>query len=69
MSDVFLLGFLSATLVSVSALKLALSGDTGRPQAYYEVPLETRINYAVMYLGLAAFLAIMSYELHEMIGR
>jgi hypothetical protein len=33
------------------------------------VPLETRINYAVMYLGLAAFLAIMSDELHESIGR
>jgi len=56
-------------IMAYPQLKLALSGDTGRPQAYYEVPLETRINYAVMYLGLAAFLAIMSYELHEMIGR
>ena len=50
-------------------LKLALSGDTSRPQAYYGVPLETRINYAVMDLGLAAFVAIMSYELHESICR
>lgn len=49
--------------------KLALSGATGRPQAYYEVPLETRIDHAVMALRLAAFLAIMSYGLHEMAGR
>jgi hypothetical protein len=49
--------------------KLALSGATGRPQAYYEVPLETRIDYAVMVLRLAAFLAIMGYEPHEMTGR
>jgi Zn-dependent protease len=49
-------------------LKLALSGDPNRPPAYYEVSNETRINYAVMYLGLAAFLAIMSYDLHTMLG-
>ena len=49
--------------------KLALSGDTSRPQAYYGVPLETRIDYAVMDLDLAAFVAIMSYELHESICR
>lgn len=50
-------------------LKLALSGDPDRPEAFYDVPRETRINYAVMYLGLAAFLAVMSYDLHQMIGR
>jgi hypothetical protein len=50
-------------------LKAALSGDHGRPPEYYQVPQEARINYAVMYLGLAGFLAIMSYELHGMIGR
>jgi Zn-dependent protease len=49
-------------------LKLAISGDPNRPPAYYDVAPDTRINYAVMYLGLAAFLAIMSYELHMMIG-
>jgi Zn-dependent protease len=49
-------------------LKLALSGAPNRPPAYYEVSNETRINYAVMYLGLAAFLAIMSYDLHTMLG-
>lgn len=56
-------------IMAYPQIKLALAGDPSRPQAYYDVPRETRINYAVMYLGLAAFLAIMSYELHEMLGR
>jgi len=29
------------------------------------VPLVKRVQYAGWYLGLAAFLAIMTYELHE----
>jgi Zn-dependent protease len=56
-------------IMAYPQIKLALAGDPSRPQAYYDVPRDTRINYAVMYLGLAAFLAIMSYELHEMLGR
>jgi len=32
---------------------------------YYTVALGKRMQYAVWYLGLAAFLAIMTYELHE----
>jgi Zn-dependent protease len=34
-------------------------------QRYYGVPLGKRIEYACWYLGLAAFLAVMCYELHE----
>jgi Zn-dependent protease len=34
-------------------------------QRYYTVPLAKRVQYGVWYLGLAAFLAIVSYELHE----
>ena len=34
-------------------------------QRYYGVPLRRRIQYAVWYLGLAAFTAIMTHELHE----
>jgi hypothetical protein len=33
------------------------------------MPRETRINYGVTYLGLAAFRAVMSYDAHELIGR
>jgi Zn-dependent protease len=50
-------------------LRAAFSGKHEHPPEYYSVSREARINYAVMYLGLAAFLAIMSYDLHEMIGR
>lgn len=50
-------------------IRLALTGDPSRPQAYYDVARDTRINYAVMYLGLAGFLAVMSYELHEALGK
>jgi Zn-dependent protease len=55
-------------ILAYPQVKLALSGDPGRPAAYYDVARDTRINYAVMYLGLAGFLAIMSYELHQMLG-
>ena len=48
--------------------KLLASGAQNRPPAYYAVARDTRINYAVMYLGLAAFLAVMSYDLHDMLG-
>ena len=51
----------------LTQIKLALSGNL-EGQPYYAVPLGTRIHYGVMYLGLAAFLAVMSYDLHEMIG-
>jgi Zn-dependent protease len=56
-------------ILAYPQIKAALSGNHDRPPEYYEVPREARINYAVMYLGLAAFLAIMSYDLHEMLGR
>ncbi|MGZ8383759.1 MAG: site-2 protease family protein [Nitrospira sp.] len=36
----------------------------GLPERYYDVPLATRISYGLYYLGLAAFLGIMSYETH-----
>lgn len=56
-------------ILAYPQIKAAFSGKYDRPPEYYTVPRETRLNYAIMYLGLAAFLAIMSYDLHEMIGR
>jgi Zn-dependent protease len=50
-------------------LKAALGkGGPEQPPGYYDVPPETRINYAVMYLGLVAFLALMSFALHDALG-
>lgn len=42
---------------------------TEAQQAYYETPLNTRINYGVLYLGLIIFLSMMVYLLHEQLGR
>ncbi len=39
------------------------------PSGYYDAPLELRLQYGACYLGLAAFLAIMCYELNEMLPR
>jgi Zn-dependent protease len=36
--------------------------------AYYGVPLQTKLEYGSLYLALTAYLCIMTYEVHEMIG-
>jgi Zn-dependent protease len=36
---------------------------------YYETPAATRYSYAAYYLGLTAFLSIMSYQLHQILPR
>lgn len=38
-------------------------------QVYYAVSIETRVSYAAVYLGLAAFLAIMCEQLHAELPR
>lgn len=35
--------------------------------AYYNAPAAVRLEYAAMYLGLAALLGIMTYKVHEML--
>lgn len=37
-------------------------------QAYYQVPAGKKWEYGLMYLGLAAFLALMAVDLHELLG-
>jgi hypothetical protein len=36
---------------------------------YYEASLNARINYGVLYLGMIAFLAMMTYSIHNELGR
>jgi Zn-dependent protease len=58
-------------ILALPQLKLALQKDGGasqQPEGYYEVDINVRVNYAVFYLGLAGFLAIMSYEMHQMLN-
>lgn len=40
-----------------------------QPEGYYKATVNERINYGVLYLGLVAYLAVMSYQLHEQLGR
>jgi len=42
--------------------------EAAMPAGYYEVPAPVRVRYAVWYLGLAAFLALMSHDVHERLG-
>jgi Zn-dependent protease len=48
-------------------IKQALWPDKHNPQpeGYYNATINERINYGVLYLGLVAYLALMSFKLHE----
>src|SRR5512142_2364680 len=55
-------------ILALPQLKAALQKDNGAadlPEGYYDTDVSTRVNYGVFYLGLACFLAIMSFELHQ----
>ncbi len=48
----------------------ALKGEDARPAEYYAAtPAGKRAEYALLYLGLIAFLAVMSHDLYRMLGR
>jgi len=55
-------------IMAYPQIKAAIWGNPNLPPNYYEVPRETRINYGVMYLGLVLFLALMSFDVHELIN-
>ena len=48
----------------------AIKHDPEDPQtaAYYNVPMETRVTYGAYYLLLVGYLAVMTHEVHEMLG-
>lgn len=46
-----------------------LRNGAGEQAGYYETPLNTRVNYGVLYLGLIIFLSMMTYSLHTELGR
>lgn len=60
---------LVALLAAPHVIK-AFKYDPQAPEniAYYQVALETRVTYAIYYLALATFLAVMSFQVHEMLG-
>jgi Zn-dependent protease len=51
-------------LLAVPQLLAAWRGQAPAP-GYYAVPVETRVEYGVMYLGLTALLALMTFSLHQ----
>ena len=59
---------LMAVLAAPHAWK-AIKFDPNAPenQAYYAVTPAKRLEYAVYYLGLAGFLALISYDVHELL--
>jgi Zn-dependent protease len=57
-------------ILSAPQVMKAFRYDPKAPEnvAYYGTSLETKIVYAVLYLRLAGYLAVMSYDVHGMIG-
>jgi Zn-dependent protease len=58
-------------ILAVPQLMKAWRYDPGAPEnvAYYGVSLQTRLEYGGAYLALAALLAVMTYDVHEMLSR
>jgi Zn-dependent protease len=57
-------------LIAILALPQLLStlrGQNTMPPQYYTVPMETRIHYGLWYLGLTAYLAIMTHDVHQLL--
>lgn len=61
---------LIVAIIAAPQLISAWRYDPHAPEnvAYYGVPLQTKLEYGGAYLGLAALLAVMTYDVHEMLG-
>ncbi len=57
---------LVALLAAPHVLKAVRGG--GEAPGYYATPAAKRIEYALLYLGLTAYLAVMSHDVHEMLA-
>jgi Zn-dependent protease len=60
-------------LLAYPQLKIAWQqfrhGNTNEETQYYNTPLNTRVYYGVLYLGMIVFLSMMTYTLHTELGR
>lgn len=54
-----------AILAAPQLMRAWRHGPDAEDAAYYQATPEQRLTYGAYYLGLAGFLAIMSYEVHE----
>jgi Zn-dependent protease len=57
-------------VLAMPQLVKAWKYDAKAPEnlAYYGVPLQTKLEYGGLYLGLTAYLCVMTFEVHEMLG-
>jgi len=57
-------------VAAIPALKKAwhFNKESAENRAYYSAPLEMKLEYGAFYLGLAAYLALMTEGTHAMIG-
>ncbi len=57
-------------IFSLPQIMKAWRYDPGAPEniAYYGVAAQTKLEYGAAYLALTGFLAVMTYELHEMLS-
>jgi len=60
---------LMAILAAPKVMEALRGFNSPEQRAYYLADAETRLTYALLYLGLAAFLAIMCHELHARLPR
>ena len=57
--------YLLIAILAWPKLRQAWNGTPQENAAYYDVPVQVRINYGICYLGLVAFLGAMTYSLHQ----
>ena len=55
-------------LLAAPHLWRGLRGEGGEAPGYYDTPPGKRVKYALLYLGLLAYLAVMTHEVHDMLS-
>ncbi len=61
--------FIIIALLALPSTWKAWKGGTAEHERYYDVPIEIRSQYALVYLALLVFLGMMTYALHEELPR
>jgi len=61
---------LLVAIFSFPQLVKAWKYDPQAPEnvAYYQTPVQTKLEYGALYLAFTAYLAVMTYEVHEMLS-
>jgi hypothetical protein len=58
-------------IAAIPALKMAwhYNPDDAEHAKYYNVSLRTKAEYGALYIGLAAYLSVMTQEIHALLGQ